>query len=69
MTENLSEIADVIHQDFEIRTKIREQALLQARQLTRLSALSIRAIHREERAEATGHLEKARELVSRLKCP
>ena len=65
--DHLSEFADHIHSDFELRTKIREQALLQARQLTRLSALSIRATHRGENDIALKHLEKTRSLVTQIK--
>lgn len=63
---NLSEIADIIHRDFEIRTKIRDQALLQARKLTRLAAQSIRATHREENNNAREYLDKAHALVLQI---
>lgn len=63
----LSEVSERIHQDFEARTKARDQALMQARQITRQSANTIRAIHRSEVEPAQESLALARELVSGLK--
>ncbi len=65
--KNLDEIAENAHLDFEARTRARDQALSQARQLTRHSANAIRAIHRSEHELALEFLEKARDLVSNLK--
>ncbi len=64
--KNLDEIAENAHQDFEARTRARDQALAQARQLTRHSANAIRAIHRLDHDLAHEYLDKARDLVSKL---
>ena len=65
--KNLITIAEQIHQGFETRTQARDQALVQARQLTRHAAHAIRAIHRDERDLAAEHLQSAQELVNALK--
>ncbi|MCJ7623001.1 MAG: haloacid dehalogenase [Anaerolineaceae bacterium] len=65
--KNLSAIIDLIHQRFEIQTRVRDQALLQSRQLTRHAAQAIRAIHRDEDDLAMDHLAKAKTLVDKLK--
>jgi translin len=62
----LEAIAEKAHITFEVRTQARDQALLQARQLTRQSAYAIRAIHREDVAEAEEHLSAAQTLVETL---
>ncbi len=64
---NLPDIAESIHRDFETRTQKRDQALLHARQITRLAAQSIRAAHRDEHENAREFHKKAGELVSLLK--
>lgn len=64
--ENLDEIAEQIHQDFETRTKARDQALQQARLLTRHCAKAIRAVHRDEHELAKDFLNKAGQLVQDL---
>jgi translin len=63
----LESIADQIRQSFEARTKARDQALGQARQLTRACSLAIRAVHREETDVMQGHLAEARKLADQLK--
>lgn len=63
----LPEIAEKIHLAFEARTRARDQALAQARQLTRHSANAIRAIHRSEHDTAYQHLAEGRMLVEALK--
>ncbi len=65
--ENLSILAEKAHQVFETRTRMRDEALAQARQLTRHCAHAIRAIHRSEQDLAQQHLEEARTLVEGLK--
>ena len=65
--ENLSILAEKVHQAFETRTRMRDEALAQARQLTRNCAHAIRAIHRSEQDLAQQHLEEARTLVEGLK--
>ena len=64
---SLDEIAEQIHQDFESRTKQRDELLTNARQLTRHCAHAIRAVHRTERQAADTELETARELVARMR--
>lgn len=63
----LEEIAERIHESFEARTAAREKALSQARTLTRNCADAVRAIHRDERAEAEHHLTTAKTLVDNLR--
>ena len=46
--ERLDDIAEQIHQAFETRTDARDEALSQARTLTRYCASAIRAVHRDE---------------------
>jgi translin len=65
--ELFSSISEEIRQDLEARTLARDQALIQARRLTRHAANAIRAIHRAEKDLAEEHLEQARQLVSELK--
>lgn len=67
MPPKLEEIADKIHQSFEVRTGERDRALAQARTLTRHCANAIRAVHREEDSLATQHLDEARQLVQALR--
>ena len=64
--ENLDEIIERIHLDFETRTIARDQALKQARLLTRHCAKAIRAVHREEAELAHEHLSQAGQLVQEL---
>lgn len=63
----LEEIADRIRQNFDIRTKMREQALAHARQLTRACSLSIRAVHRDDAQALEQHLTEARALADKLR--
>lgn len=63
----LPDIAEAIHQDFETRTQQREQALLQARKLTRMASQAIRAVHRQEKEEAEQFLSTASVLLRQLK--
>jgi translin len=65
--DNLNQIAERVHQVFEMRTRARDKALGQARQLTRYAAHTIRAVHRDEADLAAENLEKARALVVALK--
>jgi len=44
----LEAIADQIRQQFDVRTSARDQALAQARALTRACSQAIRAVHRDE---------------------
>ena len=64
--DKLEEIVEQIHQSFETRTKARDQALKQARMLTRYSANAIRAVHRNEHELAQELLASAQHLVDTL---
>ena len=65
--EDFSTFTEQVHQVFESLNEARDMALLQARQLTRLSAQTIRAIHRSEVDEAANNLEQARVLATSFK--
>jgi len=65
--ENLDAITERIRQAFEVRTRARDQALSQARSLTRNAALAIRAVHRSENDLAREHLSQAQDLVETLR--
>ena len=65
--EKLETITDRIRQVFDARTQARDQALAQARLLTRHAAQAIRAIHRAEQPQAQEHLAEARALVQALR--
>lgn len=65
--QELEKIAEGIHKDFEAHTAARDQALTQARTLTRHCAQAIRAVHRDEKDVANQHLVAARELVQALR--
>ena len=47
MTDQLDLICDQIRRGFDQKTALRDEALKQARELTRHASLAIRAIHRE----------------------
>ncbi len=64
---NLPVLAEKVHQAFETRTRMRDDALAQARHLTRACAHAIRAIHRSEADVAQQHLDEARTIVESLK--
>jgi translin len=64
--QKLEEIIEQIHNSFEARTNARDQALAQARKLTRHSAHAIRAIHRSDVELAQAQIENARQLVESL---
>lgn len=60
----MSELADIIESirgDLTVKNQVRDLTLNRSRELIRLCALSIRAIHRHEWAEAEGQLGTARE--------
>jgi translin len=63
----LEPIAEHIRQEFEARTKARDQALAQARALTRHCAMAIRAVHRDEAAGMQEHLDEAQKLADALR--
>lgn len=62
----IDELTDQIHQVFESRHQVRENALKLTRQLTRKAAYAIRAIHRGEREKAEEILNEARGIVDEL---
>ena len=62
-----ADLSEQVHADFEGRNKARDQALMQARALTRHAAQTIRAIHRDESELAHEHLREAHVLVDALK--
>ena len=63
----LEKIVEQIRQNFEIRTSIRDEALKQARQLTRACSLAIRAVHRSDFDTMEGCLAEARTLANKLR--
>jgi translin len=65
--QKLESITEQIRHNFDARTKARDQALAQARQLTRACSLAIRAVHRSENDTMKTHLDEARELAEVLK--
>jgi len=64
--QQLEDIADRIHIDFEARNNARDRALSQARTLTRHCAHAIRAVHRDEYELAQVNLEAAQSIVDSL---
>jgi len=60
-------IADALHRDLEARTHARDRALSQARQLVRACAHAIRAVHRDDHAQAGERLATARALADALR--
>lgn len=65
--EDFSQFTEIVHQAFESLNQARDNALVQARQLTRLSANTIRAIHRSENDAAHQNLEEAKAIAAGLK--
>lgn len=63
----LEGIAEQIRKSFDARTTARDQALAQARALTRHCALSIRAVHRAETDVVNEHLTEARKIADVLR--
>jgi len=63
----LEDIAERIRQKFDVRTGMRDQALAQARQLTRACSLSIRAVHRGDREAMDLQLAEAQNLADKLR--
>lgn len=61
--DHLDEIAERIHDEFDALNEARDNALVQARKLTRHCAHAIRAVHRRERDVAEEELEQASQLV------
>lgn len=63
----LETIADHIRKNFDLRTAARDQALTQARQLTRACSLAIRAVHRDDLETMQAQLLEARALAETLR--
>jgi translin len=63
----LESIAEQIRKTFDARTSARDQALAQARQLTRACSLAIRAVHRDEVDIMKTHLDEASQLAATLR--
>ncbi|HCC79714.1 MAG TPA: haloacid dehalogenase [Anaerolineae bacterium] len=66
MMDKLEQIAEQIRQTFDTQTAARDQALTQARMLTRHCSLAIRAVHREETDLMQSHLDEAGKLAACL---
>ncbi len=64
--DKFSAIVENTRKVFDARTAARDQALVQARQLTRLCAHTIRAIHRLETDSAHELLTEAKTLVQQM---
>jgi len=65
--QKLESIANQIREKFDLRTAMRDQALAEARQLTRACSQAIRAVHRGDKEEMEGHLREARALADKLR--
>lgn len=65
--DDFSQFTEKVHTVFEALNHARDNALVQARQLTRLSANTIRAIHRGETETAHENLKHAAEIAAGLK--
>lgn len=63
----LESIANQIREKFDVLTKLRDQALAEARQLTRACSLAIRAVHRDDKEGMDGHLREAHGLAEKLR--
>ena len=63
----LENIADRIRQKFDVRNAMRDQALAQARRLTRACSLAIRAVHRDDKEVMKAQLAEARSLADNLR--
>jgi translin len=63
----LETIAERIRQNFDVRTSKRDEALKQARQLTRACSLAIRAVHRDDQEAMEMNLAEAQTLADVLR--
>src|ERR1051325_7630624 len=63
----LESIANKNREKFDILTKLRDQALAEARQLTRACSLAIRAVHRDDKEGMEEHLNEAHKLAEKLR--
>lgn len=65
--QKLESIAEQIRKNFDARTSARDQALAQARQLTRACSLAIRAVHRDDLEGMQTNLQEASTLADGLR--
>jgi translin len=65
--DHLDSISELIRLQFDARTAARDQALAQARALTRFCSQAIRAVHRDEEETMREHLNEARKLADSLR--
>ncbi len=63
----LESIAERIRQNFDVRTSKRDEALTQARHLTRACSLAIRAVHRDDMEAMEASLAEAQNLADKLR--
>jgi translin len=63
----LESIAERIRHNFDVRTAKRDEALKQARQLTRACSLAIRAVHRDDKEGMEANLAEAQVLADQLR--
>lgn len=63
----LESIANQIREKFDVLTALRDQALSEARHLTRACSLAIRAVHRGDQEGMEEHLTNARKLANKLR--
>ena len=63
----LESIANKIREKFDVRTAMRDQALTQARSLTRACSLAIRAVHRDDKEGMEFQLAEASKLADKLR--
>jgi translin len=63
----LESIAERIRHNFDVRTSKRDEALKQARQLTRACSLAIRAVHRDDMEAMEANLAEAHSLADFLR--
>lgn len=63
----LESIAERIRQNFDVRTAKRDEALKQARQLTRACSVAIRAVHRDDKEAMETNLAEAQRLADKLR--
>lgn len=65
--DRLDEIGDRVRQQLEDKNAARDRALQHSRTLIRHCATAIRAVHRDDRAQAMDELNQAKELRDRLR--
>jgi len=66
-TKDVKEVFDVISAKFDKISKLRDQALIDHREIIKIASLTIRAVHRAEFVEAEKLLDSARVKLKKLK--